>query len=188
MFLDQPVHEQEVAWSVLFLAEHGGGHGAGGVIHGQQQGKPGLFFPKPAVVAAVNLHQHSLLGHSLPAHPVLLRTAAARAADAGLDQDATHGGATQIYALQFSKQLGQVRVIGSRVLGAGQPHYCGSLGCQDGIVRLASPVSMGQGGRSVPSVSIQESPRMALAYPENLGGLTDGDLVFQDVVEHVESR
>ena len=29
---------------------------------------------------------------------------------------------------------------------------------------------------------------MALAYPENLGRLTNGNLVFQDVVEHVESR
>ena len=29
---------------------------------------------------------------------------------------------------------------------------------------------------------------MTLAYPENLGCLTNGGLVFQDVVEHVESR
>ena len=29
---------------------------------------------------------------------------------------------------------------------------------------------------------------MALAYPEILGGLTNGDLVFQDVVEYVESH
>ena len=79
-------------------------------------------------------------------------------------------------------------MIGARVLGAGQPDHCGSLRFQDGIVRLASPVSMGQGGCSIPSVSIQESPRMALAYAENLGSLTNGDLVFQDVVKHLESR
>ena len=66
----------------------------------------GRSFPKPAVVAAVNLHQHSLLRHSLPPHPVLLRTAAARTTDTGLDQDATHGGAAQVYALPFPKQLG----------------------------------------------------------------------------------
>ena len=29
---------------------------------------------------------------------------------------------------------------------------------------------------------------MALAYPENLGSLTNGDLVFQDVVKRLESR
>ena len=29
---------------------------------------------------------------------------------------------------------------------------------------------------------------MALAYAENLGSLTNGDLVFQDVVKHLESR
>ena len=50
------------------------------------------------------------------------------------------------------------------------------------------PVSMGQGGGSIPAVSIQKSPRMALAYPENLGSLWSGDLVFQNVVKHLESR
>ena len=29
---------------------------------------------------------------------------------------------------------------------------------------------------------------MALAYPENPGSLSDGNLVFQHVVEHLESR
>ena len=186
--LDQLVHEQEVAWSVLLRAEHGGGHSAGGVIHGQQQGKPGPSFPRSAMVAAVDLHQHSLLGHPPPAHPVLLGPAAARAADTGLDQDATHSGAAQIYALPFAKQLGQVRVVGSRVLGAGQLDHCGSLGIQEGVVRPASPVSMGQGCCSVPAVSAKEPSGVALAYPEYLGSLTNGGLVFQDVVEHVESR
>ncbi len=76
----------------------------------------------------------------------------------------------------------------SRVFGSGQLHHGGSIGIQDGVVRLASPVSMGQGGRSVLALSTKEPPGMALAYPENLGSLSDGDLVFQDVVEHVESR
>ena len=100
---NQLAHEHEVARSVILLAEHGRGYGAGGVIHGQQQGEPGPSFSQPAAVAAVDLHQHSLLGHPPPAHPVLLGTAAARAADTCLDQDATHGGAAQSYALPFAK-------------------------------------------------------------------------------------
>ena len=110
------------------------------------------------------------------------------AADAGPDQDATDGRAAQVHALPFPKQFGQVGVIGSRVLGAGHLDHCGSLGFQDGIVRPSPSVSMGQGGCSFPSVGIQESPRMALAYPENLGSLWDGGLVFQDVVKHLQSR
>ena len=79
-------------------------------------------------------------------------------------------------------------MVGSRVHGAGQLHHCGCLGIQNGIVRLASPVSMGYGSRPLFLVSIQEPPGVSLAYPENLGSLTNGNLVFQDVVEHVESR
>ena len=154
---------------VLLPAEHGGGYGAGGVIHGQQQGKRGPSFPQPAVVAAVDLHQHSLLWHPLPANPALLGPTAERAADTGLDQDATHGGAAQIYALPLAKQLGQVRVVGSRVLGAGQSHHCGSLGIQDGVVRLASPVSMRQGCCSVPAVGTKELSGVA-----NATSLIDG--------------
>ena len=55
-------------------------------------------------------------------------------------------------------------------------------------MRLPSPVSMSQCGCSLPSVSTKETYGMVLAYPENLGSLANGDLVFQDVVEHVESR
>ena len=55
MLPDQLVHKQEVARGVLLPAEDGSRHGAGGVVDGQQQGKPGTSFSQPAVVAAVNL-------------------------------------------------------------------------------------------------------------------------------------
>ena len=132
-------------------------------------------------MATVNLHQHSLLGHTLPSHPVLLGSAAARAADAGLGQDAAHSGAAQVHALPFTKQFGQVSVIGPRILGAGQPHNRRSLGIQDGVVRSTASIAVGQGSCSLLSVSIKKPPGVALTNPENLGSLTNGGLVLQDV-------
>ena len=53
--------------------------------------------------------------------------------------------------------------------------------------RTPTPVPMGQSS-CLPSVSSHESSGVGLAHPENLGGLWDGNLEFQDVVKHVESR
>ena len=64
----QPVHEQEVAWKcpppgrILF-----GGHDyivvrSSGRLESVAVANLGAILPKPAVVAAVNLHQHSLSG------------------------------------------------------------------------------------------------------------------------------
>ena len=69
-------------------------------------------------------------------------------------------------------------MIGPRLLGAGQPRHRGNLGIQEGVVRPASPVPVGPGGRSLLSVSIKKPPGVALTYPENLGSLTNGGLVL----------
>ena len=119
---------------------------------------------------------------------MLLRAAAARAADASSDQDAAHGGTAQINTFLFSQEFGEVSVVCSRVVSAGQFHHFRGLGLRDSVVGSSAPVAMGQGGGSVLSVGIQEPPGVALTHPENLGGLDDRDLVFQDAVEHVESR
>ena len=85
IFSDQAAHEQEVAPGILLLGEQGAGHGTGGIVHCQQQRKPGTFLTQPLVVAAVDLQEHPLLGHTPAAYPVLLRPTAARAADASPD-------------------------------------------------------------------------------------------------------
>ena len=119
---------------------------------------------------------------------MLLGTAAARAADASLGQDAAHGGSAQVNALPFAEKFGQVAVIGPGVLGAGQPHHRVSLGFLDGVVRPTASITMDQSCCSLLSVGLEEPPGVSLGYPENLGSLGNGDLVFQDVVEHVQSR
>ena len=51
------VHD-EVATGVLLGTKHRVDHGAGGAVHGQQQGELRALLIQPPVVAAVNLHQH----------------------------------------------------------------------------------------------------------------------------------
>ena len=123
MFSDQAAHEQEVAPGILLFGEPGAGHGTGGIVHCQQQRKPGTFLTQPLVVAAVDLQEHPLLGHTPAAYPVLLRAAAARAADASPDQNAAHGGTAQINTFLISQEFGEVSVVCSRVVSAGQFHH-----------------------------------------------------------------
>ncbi len=79
-------------------------------------------------------------------------------------------------------------VVCSRVVSVGQPHHHCSLGLLDSVVRPTAPVAVSKSCDSLFSISIQEPPDLALAYPENLGSLANGDPVFQDVVEYVQSR
>ena len=56
--LDQSLHQDEVATGVLLGTKHRVDHGAGGAVHGQQQGALRALLIQLPVVADVNLHQH----------------------------------------------------------------------------------------------------------------------------------
>ena len=73
-------------------------------------------------------------------------------------------------------------------MSPGQLHHRLGLGLRDGVVRPPAPVAMGLRDGSVPAVCGLESPGVVLAYSENLGSLCNGNPVFQNVVEDVESR
>ena len=104
---DQALKEHKVAAGILARAEYRLGHGAGGVVHDQQQDETRSPILQPRMVAAVDLHQHALLGHAPAPEPVLWGSAASRAADAGLRQDAAHRGTAQVDALTFPQQFGR---------------------------------------------------------------------------------
>ena len=137
------------------------------------------------MVAAVDLHQHALLWHAPAPEPVLLGTAAARTADAGLDQNPAHRGAAQVDALALPQQLGEVAVVGPRIAVAGQLHHGSGGRLRDGVVRSSAPVPMGQCGGTVPAVSREETLGVAFAHSHDLGGLRDGKLVFQNTAEYL---
>ena len=54
-------------------------------------------------------------------------------------------------------------------------------------MRTAAPVAVGQRGGATLAVGGQHPARVALRHAKQLGGIDDGDLVFQNGVEHGES-
>ena len=133
--LHETLDQQEVVATVFLLAEEGGNHRTGGIIHRDQQRERRRLISQPRVVTAVHLDQHSLPGHTLAAHPMLGRTPSPRAAQTGVDQDAPQGGPADVYAFPFREQLGKMGMVGASVPGAGQMHYVGDHRLGRGIDR-----------------------------------------------------
>ena len=140
---------------------------------------------QPGVLAAVDLHQHPLLGHAPAPETVPLGTPAPGTADVGLEQDAAHRGTAQVDAFTLLQQLGEVGVVRPGVSVAGQLHHGSDGRLGDGVVRSASPVSVGQCGGTVLAVSGEETLGVTFADSHDLGSLGDGKLVFQHAVEHL---
>ena len=140
---------------------------------------------QPGVLAAVDLHQHALLGHAPAPETVLLGAAAARTADAGLDQNAADRRAAQVDALPLPQQLGEVAVVCPGIAVAGQLHHGSGGRLRDGVVRSSAPVPMGQCSGTMLAVSGEETLGVAFADSHDLGSLGDGKLVFQNTVEYL---
>ena len=135
-------------------------------------------------MAAVQLHQQPSLGHPLAAETVLRRAPAARTADPRLGENAPHRGPAQVDALAFAEQLGEVGVVGALVALCRQFHHRSSLAGRSGVMGTAAPVAVSQRGGATLAVSGQHSLGVALGHAQQLGGIGDGDLVFQNGVEH----
>ena len=137
--------------------------------------------------AAVDLHQHALLGHALAPEPVLLRPATAGAADASLHQDAAHRGPAQVDPLPLPQQLGEVAVVGAGVAVAGQLDHGGRRVFRHGVVGPPSPVAVGQGGGTVLAVGRQKALGVAFTDSHDLGCLPYRKVVLQHGVEYLDS-
>ena len=168
---DQALHQGEVAAGVLLGTKHRVDHGAGGIVHRQEQGELGTVIAQPPVETAVDLHQHPSLGHPLSPGPVLGWTPVARTGDARLGQDAAHGGPAQVDVLPVPEQLGEVGVIGANVAGAGQLHHRVGLYVSNGVAWFTVAVSVSECGGAFPPIGRQKSPGMAFTYPQDLGCL-----------------
>ena len=89
--------------AVFLLAKQGVDHGAGGVVHRQQQRERWSYISQPPVITAVQLDQHARSGHPLATHPVLGRTATARTAQSGVQQNAPQGGPADMNAFPLAQ-------------------------------------------------------------------------------------
>ena len=154
-------------------------------VHGDEQRQLRSPDLQPGMVAAVDLHQHALLWHAPAPEPVLLGAAAARTADACLDQNSAQRGTAQVDALAFPQQFGEMSMVGARIAVAGQLHHGSRSGCGNGIVGPTPPVPVGQCGSTVLAVSREEPLGMTFTHSHNLGCLGDGKLVFQNAVENL---
>ena len=84
--LISPSREREVAVGVLQLTEQGVDNDPSGVVNRQQQCELRSVFPKPSVVAAVYLYQHTLTRHTLPPNPVFRWPTPTGAVHSGISQ------------------------------------------------------------------------------------------------------
>ena len=156
--LDQLLHQVEVAPGVLLLAKHRVGHGAGGIVHRQEQGELRALLTQPPMKTAVDLHQHAFLGHSLPSHPVSGRPTFPRAGNARPGQDAVHCSPAGVNPLPVTQQLGEVGLIGSPVGGAGQLHHRSCLGVGEGVAGPTAAVPVGQCVGALLAIGRQQAP------------------------------
>ena len=78
-------------------------------------------------MTAVQLHQHTRLGHPRAAKTVLRRAPAAGTADARPGENAAHRGPAQVDAFSLTEQLGEVGVVGALVTLRRQLHHGGGL-------------------------------------------------------------
>ena len=169
--LDQPFYQVEVASGVLLLAKQRVGHSASGIVHRQEQGEVGASVPQPGMMAAVNLHQHAFLGHSLPSYPVSGRTTFPRAGNARPGQDAVHRPPAEVNSLPATQQLGEVGLIGSGIGGAGQLHHRSCLGVGDGVAGSMASVPVSQCGGAFLAIGRQHASGVAFSHPHDLSGL-----------------
>ena len=122
--------------AVFLPAKQGVDHGAGGVVHRQQQRERWAVVSQPPVIAAVQLDQHARSGHPLATDPVLGWTATARTAQTRVQQNAPQGGPADVDAFPLAQQFAQMGGVGSLVSSACQMHHVGDHRLGRGVTGL----------------------------------------------------
>ena len=119
---------------------------------------------QPPVMAAVDLYQHALAGHPLPAYTVPGRPAAARALQAGARQYAPQRGPSDVYAFTLPEQLAQMCVIRFRVAGPSKAQHLGLRPLRRCVGRSQSTITVRECGRALLTVGCQDAPGVAYAH------------------------
>ena len=137
------------------------------------------------MIAAVELDQHALPGHPLPANPVLGRASAPRTLQSGVHQDPPQGGPADDDAVAFGKQFAEMGVVGTCASGTTQVDHVShhSIGC--GVGRPAAPVTMGESSCASLLVGCQDAPGLALADAHEFSRLVQGNVLREKAVENL---
>ena len=172
--------------SVLQLTEQGIDNDPGGVVNRQQQRELRSVFPKPSVVAAVYLDQHTLTRHTLTPNSVLWWTPTARAVLIGAHQQATQRAASYVYAFAFPQQLAHMRVVGPRIPRARQMQHSGLRCLRYRVGRSTTSMTVGECGCSILPVCRQYAPGMACAHSHQRRCLLYRHMLRQQTVEYLK--
>ena len=154
---EQVLHQQEVVVAVFLRAKQGVDHGAGGVVHRDQQRERRGLIPQPRVIAAVQLDQHALLGHPLPTDSVFGWTAAPGTAQSNVQQDPPQGGPADVNAFPLGQQFREVGVVDASVPGPSQLRHVDDQRLGRGIDGSATAVAMCQSRRAAFTVGRQDA-------------------------------
>ena len=84
-----------------------------------------------------------------------------------------------MHAFPFSEKLGEVCMVQSLIATLGQGDNSRSYGSWRRICRQTGPIPVGKGSGTLLLIRRQNSPRVALTYPEKLRRLCNSPLPFQ---------
>src|SRR5437660_11452252 len=99
MAVGECVEKLKIPVGVLVVAEFGGEHRSGGIVHSGEEGEPGAAGLQPRMGTAIEEDEHARLGHAPSSAAVQWRPAAACTVAAGLVQHSPGGGAGPARAL-----------------------------------------------------------------------------------------
>ena len=174
--VNKRVEKMQIPLGVLMVAEFGGEHRPGGIVHRGQEGKPGAAGLQPGMGAAIEEDEHARLGHALPAAAMPWRPAPSRTAEAGFVQDAMDGGAGQPEAFPLGEELGEVLMIDSGIGPLGQGDHPVTRGLSGPPGRLASLVAVDEGRGATDAVSTPQAPDLSDTPAQKLSGLRHEEL------------
>ena len=176
MAVGECVEKLKIPVGVLVVAEFGGEHRSGGIVHSGEEGEPGAAGLQPGMGAAIEEDEHARLGHALPATAMPRRPAAAGTADADLVQNAMEGGAGQPEALPLGEEFGEVLMIDSRIGLLGQGDHLVPRGLIGPPGRLSPLVAVDEGCGAADAVPTPQAPDLPDTPAQELSGLGHEEL------------
>jgi hypothetical protein len=177
---NEVTEEEEVAVGIFHGAKDPGEELAGGIVDRGEQDEARAALLEPGMVAAVHLDEEASLWHAVPAASMTRRPAGARAADAGVAEEALYGGPRHEQALVLAEQVSEVVVVDAGVARAGQQQDPAADGVGQSAGRRVPAVAVRERRRPVSSDSCHQAFDMAGRQAQQSGCLTHGNAALDN--------
>ena len=157
------------------------------IVDRADEGQPRSPPLEPVVAAAVELEEETFGRHPLTPTAMARRATPTRAGQARPAQDALQARPTDLDALPFGQQLGQVRVVD---VGIGGPTEIDDLGPERSVQPApgwSAAIAMDEPGRTSALEGDPEAPQLALRQPDQVGCFGHRQLTLQDACQDPDS-